>query len=153
MHKDSPKIGGDYPLMLVGAHTRWSIHAAWRDQPHLLRLGGRGEPTVWINTEDATTRGIKDNDRVRVFNDINGFETLAKIVPSLRPGQVIIYHAWEPYQYKNHKSYGTLTPSPLNPLSVAGGYTHLQPMPDANTAGPTDRDTRVEVELIRNLAS
>ncbi len=153
VHKDSPKIGGDYPLMLVGAHTRWSIHAAWRDQPHLLRLGGRGEPTVWINTEDATTRGIKDNDRVRVFNDINGFETLAKIVPSLRPGQVIIYHAWEPYQYKNHKSYGTLTPSPLNPLSVAGGYTHLQPMPDANTAGPTDRDTRVEVELIRNLAS
>ena len=74
-------------------------------------------------------------------------------LPSLRPGQVIIYHAWEPYQYKNHKSYGTLTPSPFNPLSVAGGYTHLQPMPDANTAGPSDRDTRVEVELIRNLTS
>lgn len=149
VHKDSPKIGGDYPLMLVGAHTRWSIHAAWRDQPHLLRLGGRGEPTIWIGTEDAATRGIKDNDRVRVFNDINAYETLAKIVPSLRPGQVIVYHAWEPYQFKNHKSYGALTPNPINPLSLAGDYFHLQPLPEANTPGPTDRDTRVEVELIQ----
>jgi DMSO reductase family type II enzyme molybdopterin subunit len=148
VHKDSPKIGGDYPLMLVGAHTRWSIHAAWRDNPTLLRLGGRGEPTIWIGNEDAAARGIRDNDRVRVFNDINAYETLAKIVPSLRPGQVVIYHAWEPYQFKNHKSYGALTPNPFNPLSTAGGYVHLQPLPEANAPGPTDRDTRVEVERI-----
>ncbi len=148
VHKDSPKIGGDYPLQLVGAHTRWSIHAAWRDNPELLRLGGRGEPTVWMGNEDADARGIQDNDRVRVYNDIDTCETLAKIVPSLRPGEVIIYHAWEPYQYKNHKSYGALTPSPFNPLSLAGGYVHLQPLPEANAPGPTDRDTRVEVERI-----
>ncbi|KYC28953.1 hypothetical protein ACY05_03655 [Sterolibacterium denitrificans] len=147
-HKDSPPIGGDYPLILNGAHTRWSIHAAWRDHPNLLRLGGRGEPTVWMGTRDAASRGIQDNDRVRVYNDIGAFETLAKVVPSLRPGQVIIYHAWEPYQYKNHKSYGTLTPNPFNPLSLAGGYGHLQPLPEANTPGPTDRDTRVEIEKI-----
>lgn len=148
VHKDSPKIGGDYPLMLVGAHTRWSIHAAWRDQPHLLRLGGKGEPTIWINPQDADNRGIKEDDRVRVFNDIDGYETIAKIVPSLRPGQTVIYHAWEPYQFKDHKSYGALTPNPLNPIGLAGGYTHLQPLPEANTPGPTDRDTRVEIELV-----
>ena len=148
VHKDSPKIGGDYPLMLVGAHTRWSIHSAWRDQPHMLHLGGRGEPTVWMGNEDAEARGIVDNDRVRVFNDIDSYETLAKIVPSLRPGEVVVYHAWEPYQFKDHKSYGALTPSPFNPLSVAGGYVHLQPLPEANAPGPTDRDTRVEVELV-----
>jgi len=152
VHKDSPRIGGDYPLMLVGAHTRWSIHSAWRDQPHMLQLGGRGEPTVWIGTEDAAERGIEDNDSVRVFNDIDSYETLAKIVPSLRPGQVIVYHAWEPYQFKNRKSYGALSPNPINPLSLAGGYFHLQPLPEANTPGPTDRDTRVDVELIRASA-
>jgi DMSO reductase family type II enzyme molybdopterin subunit len=148
VHKDSPKAGGDYPLQLVGAHTRWSIHAAWRDNPQMLRLGGRGEPTIWIGTADAEARDIRDNDRVRVYNDINEYETLAKIVPSLRPGQVIVYHAWEPYQFKNRKSYGTLTPNPINPLSLAGGYTHLQPLPEANTPGPTDRDTRVEIEKV-----
>ncbi len=147
-HKDSPPIGGNYPLMLNGAHTRWSIHAAWRDHPNLLRLGGRGEPTVWIGTHDAAARGIADNDRVRVYNDIDSYETLAKVVPSLRPGQVVVYHAWEPYQFKNHKSYGALTPSPINPLSLAGGYVHLQPLPESNTPGPTDRDTRVEIEKI-----
>lgn len=147
-HKDSPPIGGNYPLMLNGAHARWSIHAAWRDNPTLLRIGGRGEPTVWIGAHDAATRGISDNDRVRVFNDIGSYETLAKVVPSLRPGQVIVYHAWEPYQFKDRKSYSVLTPSPLNPLSLAGGYTHLQPVPEANTPGPTDRDTRVDIEKI-----
>ncbi len=147
-HKDSPPIGGNYPLMLNGAHTRWSIHAAWRDHSNLLRLGGRGEPTIWIGTHDAASRGIQDNDRVRVFNDVNSYETLAKIVPNLRPGQVVVYHAWEPYQFKNHKSYGTLSPSPINPLSLAGGYFHLQPLPEANTPGPTDRDTRVEIEKL-----
>ncbi|MBW2418027.1 MAG: molybdopterin-dependent oxidoreductase [Deltaproteobacteria bacterium] len=148
VHKDSPKLGGDYPLQLVGAHTRWSIHAAWRDNPQILRLGGRGEPTIWIGNADAAARGIRDHDRVRVYNDISEYETLAKIVPSLRPGEVIVYHAWEPYQFKNRKSYGALTPNPINPLSLAGGYTHLQPLPEANTPGPTDRDTRVEVEKI-----
>jgi DMSO reductase family type II enzyme molybdopterin subunit len=147
-HKDSPPIGGQYPLMLNGAHARWSIHAAWRDNPHLLRIGGRGEPTVWMGTQDAAARGIRDNDRVRVFNDIGAYETLAKIVPGLRPGQVVVYHAWEPYQFKGRKSYSVLTPSPINPLSLAGGYTHLQPLPEANTPGPSDRDTRVEIEKI-----
>jgi hypothetical protein len=36
---------------------------------------------------------------------------------------------------------------------LAGGYFHLQPLPEANTPGPTDRDTRVEVERIAEVPS
>jgi DMSO reductase family type II enzyme molybdopterin subunit len=81
VHKDSPAIGGNYPLMMVGAHTRWSIHAAWRDSPLLLQLGGRGEPTLWLNAEDAARRKISDNDRIKVYNDIGSYETIARVVP------------------------------------------------------------------------
>lgn len=147
VHKDSPPIGGDHPFHMTGGHTRWSIHASWRDHPNLLRLQ-RGEPVICINSDDALSRGIADGDWVRVFNDIDSFETRARILPSLRPGQLMQYHAWEPYQYRDGKSYASVTASPINPLQLAGGYFHLQPLPLAATPGPADRDTRVDIERI-----
>jgi len=100
VHKDNPPIGGNYPLQLTSGHNRWSIHAAWRDQDILLRLQ-RGEPSLFLSPSDAGSRGIADGARVRVYNDIGAFEVRATVAPSVKPGQVIIYHAWEPFQFKN----------------------------------------------------
>lgn len=36
----------------------------------------------------------------------------------------------------------------MNPIQLAGGYLHLQPRLAVGTPGPSDRDTRVEVERI-----
>jgi len=147
VHKDNPPIGGDYPLQMTSGHTRWSIHAAWRDEVNLLRLQ-RGEPTLTIGAEDASARGIEDGDRLRVFNDISSFVVQAKVSPAVRPGQVIVYHAWEPYQFEGYRSQQALTPSPINPIQLAGGYVHLQPRMAVGTPGPSDRGTRVEVEKL-----
>ncbi|MBW2243974.1 MAG: molybdopterin-dependent oxidoreductase [Deltaproteobacteria bacterium] len=147
VHKDNPPIGGDYPLQMTSGHTRWSIHAAWRDEVNLLRLQ-RGEPTLSIGAEDAGARSIGDGDRLRVFNDISSFVVQARVSPSVRPGQVIVYHAWEPYQFEGHHSQQTLTPSPINPIQLAGGYVHLQPRMAVGTPGASDRGTRVEVEKL-----
>lgn len=145
IHKDNPPIGGDYPLQMTSGHTRWSIHAAWRDDVNLLRLQ-RGEPTLTLGVEDAASRGIRDGDRLRVFNDIASFFVQAKVSSSTRPGQVIVYHAWEPFQFEGHRSQQVLTPSPINPIQLAGGYVHLQPRMAVGTPGSSDRGTRVEVE-------
>jgi len=145
VHKDNPKIGGDYPLQMTGGHTRWSIHASWRDEKNLLSLQ-RGEPLVWIGDDDARSRGIGDGDRVRVYNDVGSFEVQAKVSPSLRPGQVVVYHAWEPFQFKHGKSHQSLIPSPMNPIHLAGGYFQLQPTLLMGEPGCPDRGTRVEVE-------
>jgi DMSO reductase family type II enzyme molybdopterin subunit len=144
VHKENPAIGGDHPLQLTGGHTRWSIHATWRDQKHMLQLN-RGVPLVLLSVEDAARRGIRDGERVRVFNDIDAFELQAKLSPALRPGQVMVYHAWEPYQFPGNRSHAAVTPNPINPLSLAGGYFHLQPQPAVGSPGSTDRATRVEV--------
>ncbi len=151
VHKDNPAVGGDYPLQMTGAHTRWSIHSSWRDQKHMQQLN-RGEPLVLIGTLDAAGRGIADGDRVRVYNDIDSTELMAKISPALRPGQLIVYHAWEPFQFKGRKSHAALTPSPINPIQLAGGHFHLQPRPAFGSPGSTDRATRVEVERIAATA-
>ncbi len=148
VHKNNPPIGGDYPLQMTSGHNRWSIHAAWRDHKKLLQLQ-RGGPEIFLSTADARKRGIGDGDVVRVYNDIGEIESRAKVSAALKPGQVVVYHAWEPFQFKHGNSDQVLTPSPLNPIQLAGGYFHLQPMVMMHGPGCSDRGTRVEVEKIR----
>jgi DMSO reductase family type II enzyme molybdopterin subunit len=147
VHKDNPEIGGDYPLQMTGGHTRWSIHSSWRDERRLLALQ-RGEPLIWLGVEDAVARGVGDGDTVRVYNDVGSFEVQAKVSRSVRPGQVIVYHAWEPFQFKRGMSHQSLIPSPMNPIHLAGGYFHLQPTLLMGAPGCPDRGTRVEVERL-----
>ena len=144
VHKDPPKAGGDYPLTLSGGHTRWSIHGAWRDDARMLRLQ-RGEPVMYMSLADAQARGIADGDLVEVRNDIDAFRIQAKTSPSVRPGQLIIYHAWENYQFAEGKGFQNLIPSPINPVELAGGQYHLRPMSICLQPGQFDRDTRVDV--------
>jgi nitrate reductase alpha subunit len=145
-HKDPPTAGGLYPLMLTGGHTRWSIHSAWRDDRLMLQQQ-RGEPVMWMSARDAEARGVRDTGRVRVFNDLDAFVIRVKVSPAVRPGQLILYHAWENYQFEKGKGFQNLVPTPLNPVELAGGQFHLRPMVICLQPSHTDRDTRVEVEV------
>ncbi|MFI5395751.1 MAG: molybdopterin-dependent oxidoreductase [Candidatus Binatia bacterium] len=147
VHKDSPKAGGNHPLQLTGGHTRWSIHSAWRDDARMLRLQ-RGRPVVYISAVDAQTRGIADGELVEVRNDIDSFRIHAKVSPSIRPGQVIIYHAWENYQFAGGKGFQNLIPTPINPIDLAGGEGHIRPFLIHLQPCQTDRDTRVEIARV-----
>jgi len=145
-YKEPPRAGGDYPLLLGGGHTRWSIHSQWRDQMPMLRLQ-RGEPVVYISTKDAGDRTIKDHDLVRVRNDLGSFVLRAKVATYVPPGQILVYHAWEPYQFRGGVSDHKLIPSPLKATSLAGGYGHIHWNYGHWEPNQIDRDTRVEVEL------
>ncbi|MCC6642156.1 MAG: molybdopterin-dependent oxidoreductase [Deltaproteobacteria bacterium] len=144
IHKDPPIAGGNYPLMLTGGHTRWSIHSAWRDDALMLQQQ-RGVPVMYMSIEDAGARGITDGETVKVFNDLASFQVMAKTTPAVRPGQLILYHAWENFQFAGGKGFQNLIPSPLNPVELAGGQFHLRPMSICMQPSHTDRDTRVEV--------
>ncbi len=56
------------PLAMVSPHPIDRLHSQQNNTSlrHTYEIQGR-EP-VWINTEDAKARGIKDKDVVRVFN-------------------------------------------------------------------------------------
>jgi nitrate reductase alpha subunit len=124
VHKEAPRAGGDYPLRMTGGHTRWSIHATWRDSALMLQLQ-RGEPALWISSLDAGARGIRDGDSVRVFNDHGEFEANAKIADIVQPGQLIVYHAWEPYQHKGWRGVQEPVVAPWKALHLAGGYGQI----------------------------
>jgi nitrate reductase alpha subunit len=90
----------------------------------MLRLQ-RGEPAIWISREDAASRSVNDGDRIRVFNDVGEFEAIARVAPLVQPGQVIAYHAWEPYQFKNWKGQQEPVPAPWKAIHLAGGYGQI----------------------------
>ncbi len=151
VHKDNPKMGGDYPLTMTSGHMRWSIHSIWVTDTELLRTH-QGRPFMFMNPEDAEQRGIVDGDLVHVFNDFNDFKVHVKMAPHARPrgqatpGQVIIYHAWEPYQFAGWKSYDAAIPGMIKWNDLAGGYGHLEHYNYNWCTQPVDRAIAVEVE-------
>jgi DMSO reductase family type II enzyme molybdopterin subunit len=151
-HKDSPRAGGDYPIQLTGGHARWSIHSDWIDDAMILRLQ-RGQPLAFMSQKDARARDIQDGDEVELRNDLTSFRIQAVVSPSIRSGQVIIYHPWINYQFPGWKHFKGVMPSPLNPTLLAGSSgneTHLKARADAFHPGNNDRDTRVEIRRSEN---
>lgn len=149
--KPPPRIGGPYPLWLTGGHTRWSIHAIWRDEEHMLRLQ-RGVPVAYLSVEDAAARGVQDHALIRLYNDAGDCYVRAKLSPAVQPGQVILYHAWEPYQFQEWRSGQEPVLSPIKPLHLVGEYGQLHYRTGGNAPGYCPRGTAVQVELVGRTA-
>ena len=90
----------------------------------------QGEQFVLINFSDASARGIRENDQVRVFNDRGGFDAEAKITSDVNAGIVVA-----PLGYWRQLNNGT-----VNCISSAEFV-------DMGHA-PTFSDNLVEIELI-----
>jgi len=143
-----PPLNADnYPLRYNTPHGRWSIHSTWRNAKQLLRLQ-RGGPICYLSPADMASRGLVDNDWVRIFNDHGDVVVRVKEWASEKTGRVTMYHGWERYLgVKNKKAnFNSVTSIHIKPTQLAGGYGQLHFK--LNYWGPTgiQRDTRVQVE-------
>ncbi len=139
--QDDPK----FPLYWNTPHGRWSIHSTWRDNRYMLRLQ-RGLPIVYLHPDEATSRGIQDNDWVRVYNDEGQAVVKAKIKPAEMAGRLTMYHGWEKYLGFQEGGWQSLSYIKIKPTQLVGGYGHLNFR--LNYWGPTgnNRDIKVEIE-------
>ena len=144
--KPLPGQGGRFPILLTGGHTRWSIHAIWRSEPTLLRLQ-RGEPSMWMAVEDARARGIGDNELVVVRNEHGTFQVRARLSATVMPGEAILYHAWEPFQFPGWVGNMEVVASPYKPVHFVGDYGHLRFR--VFSSGPQHVPRGVPVEIAR----
>ncbi len=147
VHKDPPSVRSKYPLRINGGHARWSIHAIWRDHKMLLHLQ-RGQPVCFMNPKDCEPRGISDGDMVRAYNHGGGFEAMVKVAENTQPGEVIIYHAWEPYQFKDWHGQQEPVEAPWKAIHLAGGYGQLHYRMFYGSPGHSPRGAPVEVEKV-----
>ncbi len=145
-HKENPKMGGDYPLVLTTGHNRWSIHAA-NIINHTMQETNQGRPFMFMNVNDAEERGIGEGDLVRAHNDMGDFQIWVKLTPAVRPGQVIVYNGFEPFQFPGWKDPSWIEPGMVKWLHLAGGYGHFRFRPLCWQPVPVDRSVRLEVEL------
>ncbi|HJQ58638.1 MAG TPA: molybdopterin-dependent oxidoreductase [Vineibacter sp.] len=81
-----------YPLSLCSPKSRARTHSIHGNQPDLARVD---PDDLWLNTADARARGIKDGQKVRVFNAFGATVLPAKVTSRIAPGVVAIKEgAW-----------------------------------------------------------
>jgi anaerobic selenocysteine-containing dehydrogenase len=81
-----------YPLSLCTPKSRARTHSIHANQPGLARVD---RDDVWLHPTDASSRGITDGQRVRVFNQRGTTELPAKVTDRIAPGVVSIKEgAW-----------------------------------------------------------
>jgi anaerobic selenocysteine-containing dehydrogenase len=78
---------GRYPLALIAAADHHFLNSVFASSPEHRRRAGA--PTVSLHPVDADRRGLRDGDRVRVFNDRGEFGATVVLDGRARPGLVV----------------------------------------------------------------
>jgi DMSO reductase family type II enzyme molybdopterin subunit len=145
VHKENPAHGGaNRALKLTSGHPRWSIHSM-NHTNNVIQNTHRGEPFIFISPKDAEERDIENGEEVRLESDAGYANLAAKISPSVRPGQVILYNGFEPYTHREWFSQGDVEPGMVKYLHMAAGYGHLKYRPWHWQPVPVDRGVSVDV--------
>ncbi len=119
-----------YPLAFLSPPARHFLNSSFAN---LVRFRDfEGEPRLDMHPEDAAARGIRDGDRVRVFNARGGYELKARLNGKPRRGVVVAPSVW----WKKH------SPDGRNANDVTSQRTS-----DLG-GGATYYDCRVQVEKV-----
>jgi len=99
------ELAKKYPLQLISPHPRFSYHThhdisihSLGDIPgHRIFKDGYYWQVIRIHPLDASARGIKDGDIVKLYNDRGAVMGIAQVTERLRPGVVHSYEASAKY--------------------------------------------------------
>ena len=82
-YEDQDAIDDGFPLQLCGYHTKGRTHSSYHNVAWLREAV---EDAVWMNPQDAVSRGLSDGDMVHVYNDRGTIELPVKLTPRVTPG-------------------------------------------------------------------
>jgi anaerobic selenocysteine-containing dehydrogenase len=83
----NPARAKEYPLNIVAPKSHGFLNSCYANEAK--KIHGQGGQFVLISATDANARGIKDGDRIRVYNDNGQFLGDAKITDDVNPGIVV----------------------------------------------------------------
>jgi len=83
----NPELAAKYPLNIISPKSHGFLNSCYANMDQKIK--GQGEQFVLIHALDANARGIKEGDKVRVYNDRGAFEADAKITADVNAGLVV----------------------------------------------------------------
>ncbi|MDO7596986.1 MAG: molybdopterin oxidoreductase family protein [Pseudomonadota bacterium] len=83
----NPELAAKYPLSIISPKSHGFLNSCYANMENKIK--GQGEQSVLIDAADAQSRGIKQGDTVRVFNDRGAFEGVAIITGDVSSGIVV----------------------------------------------------------------
>jgi molybdopterin-containing oxidoreductase family molybdopterin binding subunit len=101
---ESPVIGDtttsdEYPYQLFTGRQRFFMQSMFTDDPINIALSG-GKPSTRINPEDAKDKGLKQGDKVEVYNQRGHVVTNLELDESVPPGTIHVWFGWRRRQFE-----------------------------------------------------
>ncbi len=88
----NPELSERYPLAFISPPARHFLNSTFANVKRFRDF--EGEPHLELHPDDAAARGIRDGDRVRVFNDRGGYTLRARVNGKPRRGVVVAPSVW-----------------------------------------------------------
>jgi anaerobic selenocysteine-containing dehydrogenase len=119
-----------YPLAFLSPPARHFLNSSFANMARFRQF--EKEPHLDMHPDDAAARGIRDGDRVRVYNDRGGYTLKARVNGKPRRGVVVAPSVW----WKKHSRDGANANNVTSQRTTDLG------------GGATFYDCRVQVELV-----
>jgi len=90
--QSAPELAKKYPLAIISPPARNALNSSFANLPAFLDQ--EKEPRLEMHLADAAARGIRDGDKVRVFNDRGALGARARVGDRSREGGVVVPSLW-----------------------------------------------------------
>ena len=102
---DTSELFTKYPLQMISPHPKFSFHTMGDGKDsvindikdHRVLIDGWYYWVARISAQDAETRGIKNNDLIKLYNDRGAVICAAQVSERIRPGAVHSYESCAVY--------------------------------------------------------
>lgn len=134
----NPELARRYPLAFISPPCRNFLNSSFANLR--FALASEKEPRLDIHPDDARARGIRQGDRVRVFNDRGSFLLKAAVSDRARPGVVVAPSVWWKKLSPDGRNANDVTSQHL--ADMGGGATFYDCLVEVQRAAPERPTTR-----------
>jgi anaerobic selenocysteine-containing dehydrogenase len=114
-----PELAARFPLQLLSPPEPTFLNSTFANVDSLRPAVG---PTLLIHRDDAAARGIRDGQRVRIFNDRGRFEATALVGEQVKVGVVVSQGVWWAKHSPDGVNCNATTSTALTDLGAAATF-------------------------------